>query len=169
MDEWAFWGCLPFLGAAFVTDSLTMKIPNWITGTAVLTGLLVQGLAGGWQGLIFSAAGALAGFLTLLLMHLIGAVGAGDVKLFAGIGAWTGAFFTAQVIVYALLFASLIGWVIVLKRREVFRRLRGVWELIKGILYLPKWTLLKGRSGEMLRFPFMLAVIPAVLTVFLTT
>ncbi|AIQ11751.1 A24 family peptidase [Paenibacillus durus] len=167
MGEWAFWGCLPFLAAAFLTDTLTMKIPNWITAPAVLAGFLVQGLTGGWKGLLFAGAGAAAGFMLLLLMHIIGAVGAGDVKLFAGIGAWTGFSFTAQVIIYSLLFAAVIGWIIMLKRRETFRRLRSVARLLTGIFYLPRWTLFKGRDREMLRFPFMLAVFPGAVAAFL--
>ncbi|MFD1775757.1 A24 family peptidase [Paenibacillus rhizophilus] len=167
MNEWAFWGCLPFLAGAFLTDTLTMKIPNWITAPAVLMGFMAQGLSGGWKGVVFAGAGAAAGFLPLLLMHVIGAVGAGDVKLFAGIGAWTGSLFTAQVIVYSLLFAAVIGWMIVLKRREAFRRLRSVAILLAGIFYIPKWTLFKSRDGDMLRFPFMLAVIPGAAAAFL--
>ncbi|MDT3426038.1 prepilin peptidase CpaA [Paenibacillus forsythiae] len=167
MNEWAFWGCLPFLGAAFLTDMLTMKIPNWITVPAMLAGLMAQGLTGGWRGLLFAGAGAAAGFMLLLIMHIIGAVGAGDVKLFAGIGAWTGLLFTAQVIVYSLLFAAAIGWIIMLKRRETFRRLRSVARLLAGVFYMPKWTLFKGHDCEMLRFPFMLAVMPGAVTAFL--
>ncbi|MNV25829.1 Type IV leader peptidase family protein [compost metagenome] len=168
MNDWAFWGCLPFLAAAFLTDVLTMKIPNWISGPAVLAGFVIQGAGGGWKGVMFSAAGAAAGFLPLLLMHIAGAVGAGDVKLFAGIGAWTGAAFTVQVILFSLLFAAVIGWVLVLKRRESSQRLRGIWRLLQGFFYVPRWVSLKVMDSEPLRFPFMLAVIPASVAVFLT-
>lgn len=160
MTEWAFWGCTPFLAAAFITDIRSMRIPNWITVTALLTGLLVQAVVQGWQGLLFAICGAVAGFVLLLIMYSIGAVGAGDVKLFAGIGAWTGVLFTAQVIMYSVFFGALIGWVIVLRRREMGMRLRKTINSLTGFLVLGNLSVLKGHEAELLRFPFMLAVIP---------
>jgi prepilin peptidase CpaA len=161
MADWAFWGCMPFLAAAFVTDTLSMRIPNWITATALLAGLLVQGIVNGWQGLAFAGGGAAAGFLVLLVLHLIGAVGAGDVKLFAGIGAWTGFLFTFQVIVYSILFGALIGWIIILWRKETGVRLRKVFGKMTGFLLLRNLGLLKSGGSDLLKFPFMLAVLPA--------
>lgn len=160
MIEWAFWGCLPFLAAAFITDILSMRIPNWITVSGLLAGLLTQGMVNGWKGLLFACGGAAVGFILLLMMHFIGAVGAGDVKLFAGIGAWTGTLFTVQVVIYSVLFGALIGWLIVLKRRETGSRLRKIINLLFGIILLKSPKLLKQRESELLRFPFMLAVIP---------
>jgi len=160
MTEWAFWGCAPFLAAAFITDVRTMRIPNWITASALLTGFLVQGAVNGWQGLVFAGCGTAAGFILLILMYFIGAVGAGDVKLFAGIGAWTGMLFTAQIIVYSILFAAFIGWLIVLRKREAGSRLRQAASRIAGFMLLRNLSLIKGRDQELLRFPFMLAVVP---------
>lgn len=160
MAEWAFWGCLPFLAAAFVTDILSMRIPNWLTLSGLLAGLLTQGLINGWHGLWFASGGAAVGFALLLLMHFIGAVGAGDVKLFAGIGAWTGVQFTMQVVMYSVLFGAVIGWLIVLKRRETGSRLRKIINTFAGLIILKSPQLLKRGDSELLKFPFMLAVIP---------
>ncbi|MEI0738644.1 prepilin peptidase [Paenibacillus sp. JTLBN-2024] len=49
-----------------------------------------------------------------MLMHMMGAVGAGDVKLFGGIGAWLGTLLTIQCIVYSVLCAGFIGILILL-------------------------------------------------------
>ncbi|WP_019912941.1 A24 family peptidase [Paenibacillus sp. HW567] len=168
MAVWAFWGCLPFLAVALITDIRYMRIPNWITLTALLAGVLVQGLMKGWHGVLFSLCGAIAGFLLLLIMHLIGAVGAGDVKLFAGIGAWTGILFTLQVTVYSVLFGAVIGWIIVLTRRETGRRIRGIISRTAGFLLLRDLRLFKqGNGSELLRFPFMLAVVPGFICAYL--
>ncbi|ASA26126.1 prepilin peptidase [Paenibacillus donghaensis] len=160
MAEWAFWGCLPFLAAALITDTLAMRIPNWITLSAWGAGMLVQGIMGGWQGLLFAGAGSAAGFAIMLLMHLMGAVGAGDVKLFAGIGAWTGLLFTLQVMVYSVLFGALIGWIIVLWSRQAGNVLKTIAGRITGLLWFGRKGLVKSSSSELLKFPFMLAVIP---------
>lgn len=161
MAEWAFWGCLPFLAAALITDIRRMRIPNYISVAALSTGLLVQGIMNGWSGLLSAVSGAVAAFVILLILHIIGAVGAGDVKLFAGIGAWTGVIFTLQVLMYSILFGAVIGWIIVLCKREAGRRLRGMVSKTAGFLLLRSSGVWKsGGVNEMLRFPFMLAVAP---------
>lgn len=165
MAEWAFWGCLPFLGAAFITDIRSMRIPNWITVTALLGGLAAQTGMRGWQGFMFAGAGAVAGFAVLLLLHLIGAVGAGDVKLFAGIGAWTGVVFTAQLLMYSILFGAVIGWVIVLRRKNAGNNTRRILGRIAGFMVLRSPGMLK--SNDLLKFPFMLAVLPAAICAYL--
>ncbi|AIQ34237.1 MULTISPECIES: A24 family peptidase [Paenibacillus] len=167
MAEWAFWGCFPFLAAAFITDIKSMRIPNWITVSGLLAGLLAQVLMNGWDGLLKAGVGAVAGFSVLLIMHLIGAVGAGDVKLFAGIGAWTGMLFTLQVVVYSVLFGALIGWIIVLMRRETGRRTRKIINTISGFILLKSSFLFKNKDSELLRFPFMLAVVPGTICAYL--
>ncbi|NQX49093.1 prepilin peptidase [Paenibacillus tritici] len=160
MTEWAIWGCLPFLTAALFTDIRWMRIPNWITLPALLGGLILQTIIKGWPGLLFSLCGGAAGFLLLLIMYFIGAVGAGDVKLFAAIGAWTGVLFSLQVIVYSVLLGAVVGWVIILFRRESGRRLRSMISRTAGFLLLRNMSSFKGLEGELLRFPFMLAVFP---------
>lgn len=161
MTEWAFWGCLPFLTAALFTDIRWMRIPNWITLPALIAGITLQMIMSGWHGLLLSLCGAGAGIMLLLIMYFIGAVGAGDVKLFAGIGAWTGVLFSLQVIVYSVLLGAVVGWIIILFRGEAGRRVRGLISRTAGFLLLRNADMLhKGPGGDLLRFPFMLAVFP---------
>lgn len=158
--DWAFVGCACFVAAAFVTDIKAMKIPNKLTIPAMLSGLLFQGIYGGWAGLLFSLKGLGIAFGILLVMHWIGAVGAGDVKLFGGIGAWMGTLFSVQSIVYSVLFAGVIGILIVLWRRETFSRLKNVVRGITGTVIFRDVQYFKQISSKSLRFPFMLAVLP---------
>lgn len=155
-----FWGCALLITAAFVTDIRTMKIPNKLTITAMITGLIVHGIQGGWLGLAFAGKGLLAGFFILLIMYWIGAVGAGDVKLFGGIGAWMGTLFTVQCVVYSVLIAGLIGLLISLWRKETMSRIRRAAGGLAGFFVLRSFTFLKGSREEQLHFPFMLAVLP---------
>ncbi|MNU05106.1 hypothetical protein D3C72_2497920 [compost metagenome] len=65
---------------------------------------------------------------------------------------------------YSVLFGAVIGWIIVLARRETGRRIRNVISRTAGFLLLRNPALLRsGKDSEMLRFPFMLAVIPGFL------
>ncbi len=71
---------------ATVTDLRERRIPNALTGTAATTGMLLHAVMDGVGGLESSVeAGVVAGGLFLLL-HLIGGMGAGDVKLMFAIG-----------------------------------------------------------------------------------
>ncbi len=82
--------------AAAVFDYRTHKIPNYLTVTAAVLGLVYCTFAplvmGGSMvtGFLLSLAGLAAGFALLLLPFLLGGGGAGDVKMLAGLGAWLG-------------------------------------------------------------------------------
>ncbi|WP_150265708.1 A24 family peptidase [Paenibacillus tepidiphilus] len=161
MTQWLFWGAMPFLAAAFVTDLRHMRIPNALSLAMLGTGLLFQILFAGWHGFLFAAYGTGTGFLVLLILYLMRAVGAGDVKLFAAIGSWIGALSTLQLLMYSVFIGALIGWVIVLVRRETGKRLRGMLGRGACLLLHGGQGQLAAGSGDMLKFPFMLAVIPA--------
>lgn len=77
---------------ACITDIRTMKIPNWLTFPMVLTGLVALGLTGGWgiDGLLGSVLAMCIMAWPYMVVYALGGGGAGDVKLLAGIGAWSG-------------------------------------------------------------------------------
>lgn len=77
------------LATAVVIDVRTRRIPNWLTGALAAAGL---GMAFAGRGLTpgQAALGLLAGLLLMMPSHLIGATGAGDVKLMAAVGALVG-------------------------------------------------------------------------------
>ena len=80
--------------AAYI-DGKQLKVPNWITFPMVLSGLLYHSVVSGWGGAGDSLSGIGWGLLCLLPLYAVGGMGAGDVKLMAGIGAWLGAVFAA--------------------------------------------------------------------------
>ncbi|WP_339267726.1 A24 family peptidase [Paenibacillus sp. FSL K6-1330] len=162
----AFVVCAVYLIAAFITDLRSMKIPNVLTVSAMLSGPVYYGVLDGWEGLFFSLQGLGAGFLILLIMYFIGAVGAGDVKLFGGIGAWTGLWFTLQGIMYSVIFAGVIGLLILLWRRETMKRIRNVVGSIAGVFVMKSWLPWRNSQEEHLRFPFMIAVLPGVISTY---
>jgi prepilin peptidase CpaA len=87
------------LGAA-VYDARYRRIPNWLTVLGVAIGLTLNAyqygalpsatIRGSWQGLVFSVTGLLVGFGVYLMLYLLRAMGAGDVKLMAAIGSIVG-------------------------------------------------------------------------------
>ncbi|MNW52088.1 hypothetical protein D3C74_295950 [compost metagenome] len=116
--------------------------------------------------MIFALKGAGAGFGLMLLMHIVGAVGGGDVKLFAGIGAWTGVWLTLSIMMYSILAAGCLGFIVLLWRREMFSRIRRLFQNVFGAVLSRSWSAIATGTNKQLQMPFMLAVLPgAVLAV----
>jgi len=95
------------LALASFSDIQTRRIPNYLSIALVITSLLLYLLIGGMNGLLFSLKGMGLGFIILFVPYLFGGMGAGDVKLMAGVGAALG---PGQVLL-ALLFTALLGGV----------------------------------------------------------
>ena len=79
--------------AAFI-DGRSFRVPNWLTFHFVLGGWIYAYWSGGGALLLLVDGGAAVGLMTLLPLYAIGGMGAGDVKLMAGVGAWIGPAFT---------------------------------------------------------------------------
>lgn len=91
---------------AGVTDAWRFKVYNFVTIPLILTGVAYHGFMSGAPGLAYSLTGLLFGFFMLLLPYMLGAIGAGDVKLLAGIGAWLGARDATAVFIVASAFTA---------------------------------------------------------------
>ncbi|NCF64145.1 MAG: hypothetical protein GWP58_14950 [Gammaproteobacteria bacterium] len=81
---------LALLGGAVVSDFRWHRIPNWMSGTLLGLGVLLQFELQAWNGLAAAMAGLMIGLLAFLPFYLRSAMGAGDVKLMAAAGAWLG-------------------------------------------------------------------------------
>lgn len=88
-QHWTIWLVTVVMILAAVIDGFELKVPNWVTFPFIASGWIYSVAAFGWEGLYWSIAGTVIGLLLLLPAYAIGGMGAGDVKLLAGIGAWT--------------------------------------------------------------------------------
>src|SRR4026209_574700 len=90
-DNWPVWVVTLTLIVAAVIDGLKLKVPNWITFPMIISGWVYSAVLSpyaGWEGLMYSVLGTIVGLPLLLPAYAIGGMGAGDVKLLAGVGAW---------------------------------------------------------------------------------
>lgn len=114
----------PLLGMllwAAAGDLRKRRIANWLTCSMMLTGLL-RPLILHPAPITFgqSFAGIFGGAAIPLVLFALGAVGGGDVKLLAGVGAWLGT--VAAVQVYCV--QAILGLIIVLVQATAQGRLR---------------------------------------------
>lgn len=144
-------------GAA-ILDVRTRRIPNLLTGPALLAGLLAHLVVAGPTGLRDSMYGALVAGGLLLPGWLLGWTGAGDVKLMAAVGAWL-AFPAAVLAVLASLIAGGVIALITAARQGVLGR--SLW----NTALIGAWTaagLHRGGARPVttgIRFPFGVAIL----------
>jgi prepilin peptidase CpaA len=140
LQNWPVWVVSITLIVAAVIDGLKLKVPNWITFPMILSGWLYSAWAApfqemAWyQGLGWSLVGTAIGLALLLPAYAIGGMGAGDVKLLAGVGAWMHGTHT----VYAFAVSAIVGAVLavgmVLYRRAWSRHSQQFWMILNEIL-----------------------------------
>jgi prepilin peptidase CpaA len=116
-EHWPIWLLTVVLVVAAFIDGYKLKVPNWLTFPLVTSGWAVSAISYGWEGLGWSLAGTLVGLALLLPAYAIGGMGAGDVKLLAGVGAWVGSETTLYAFCVSAIIGGLIAIVMVLYRR----------------------------------------------------
>jgi len=140
VDHWPIWTVTLFLILAAVIDGFELKVPNWLTFSMIISGWVYSVVAsvgageGWWFGLQWSLIGTAVGLGLLLPAYAIGGMGAGDVKLMAGIGAWVHVSHT----VYAFCATAVVGAVLavgmVLLRRAWSKHASQFWMIVSEIL-----------------------------------
>jgi prepilin peptidase CpaA len=88
VQHWNVWFLSIVLVVAAVIDGWKLKVPNWITFPLIGSGWVYSAIVGGLPGLGWSLLGTFFGLALLYGIYMVGGMGAGDVKLLAGIGAW---------------------------------------------------------------------------------
>lgn len=112
------WGVTLTLIVAAVIDGWKLKVPNWITLPMILAAWLTSLCLYGWAGLGYSLLGTAVGLGLLMPAYAIGGMGAGDVKLLAGVGAWVGVSTTIWAFAVSAIAGAAIAVGMVLFRRQ---------------------------------------------------
>jgi Flp pilus assembly protein protease CpaA len=118
------------VGTCAVIDLKTRRVPNALT--AALTAIGLGSAAAGWSGINVKAAliGIAVGFLLMLPGHVVGATGAGDVKLFAATGAVLGPVVVITAFFYTALAGGALALYVAYRRRRLALTVQRTTELI---------------------------------------
>lgn len=103
------WIVSAVLVVAAVIDGLERRVPNWLTFPMALSGIALAGWYAGPQGVGQSLLGLMAGLLWLMPVYAIGGMGAGDVKLLAALGAWTGWWMVSCAVIVGIIVGGIIA------------------------------------------------------------
>jgi prepilin peptidase CpaA len=122
--------------AALITymDVRYRRIPNKLVLLTFIGGLTLNTIFGGSHGLLISLGGFALAFGLMFFLHAFGTMGAGDVKLFAAIGAVVG----VSLVLPTLVVVALTGFVVAICKMIYSRRtlttLLGVSQVFYGLL-----------------------------------
>src|SRR5690606_5292308 len=114
-----------------------LRVPNWITFPMVLSGIVWNTIDAGWGGLGMALSGMVVGLLCLLPLYAVGGMGAGDVKLMAGVGAWLGVTVTFYAFCVSTVVGAIMAVLMVLYRGAFRKHYKNL------LLILSEWMTIK--------------------------
>jgi prepilin peptidase CpaA len=158
---WILCGLLA--AAAGITDWRSRRIPNWLTVSGALLGIVVNAWVSGWYGVRESLLGMLLGLAILLPFVLVRSLGAGDWKLIGAVGAFIGPQQLLVVLLATILVAGVMALGLLIWKRRFRQTLRNIGRMLLAFLrfHLPGQELSLD-NPEALKVPFGVAAAIAV-------
>ncbi len=161
IDRFCLFITFVILLVASVNDLFYRKIPNWLTFSSLLIGIILQSIFRGFEGFGYSLQGVGVGFALTFFLYLAGGLGAGDVKLMAAIGGFLGpkeiflVFILSSMLsgIYALILLSIHGF--------IFQTTKRFYKIIKALIFTRQLLYIPPLSGEKklrIRFGIMIAL-----------
>jgi prepilin peptidase CpaA len=141
-------------------DICDRRIPNRLTGPAILAGILLHGALGGWTQLGSSLLAGLLGGGIFALFYFAGGMGAGDVKLMAAIGCLLGLAPLPLMLLVTAFSGAAIGLALAIRRRQLRQTMRNVGSILlhhgrEGLTPHPE---LNVSNPQALRLPFAIPI-----------
>lgn len=162
---WPVWLVSVVLVVAAVIDARELRVPNWLTFPLIISGWAFSavchswfGYTSPWEGFVWSLVGTGVGLALLLPAYAIGGMGAGDVKLLAGVGAWmhgTHTFyaFCISAVVGAVIAVGMIAW-----QKKLKKHFSQMWMIVGEVLTIRNPSELAAiaadRKSSMLLLPY---------------
>jgi prepilin peptidase CpaA len=147
------------IGAACI-DVQQHRIPNRLTYSGILIGFLARTIFFGWRGTVSALAGCLLAGGIMFLFYAVRAMGAGDVKLMAALGACVGPRPSIALLLATAICGGLLAIVYAAYRRRIGSTLKNVGSVLlfhasSGLQTHPDLNL---DNPAALRMPYGLAI-----------
>jgi prepilin peptidase CpaA len=164
VTNWPVWFVTVTLIVAAVIDGFELKVPNWVTFPLIISGWVYSAVFANtqdmpwWHGLGWSALGTVVGLGLLLPAYAVGGMGAGDVKLLAGVGAWMHTTHTIYAFAVSAVVGAALAVLMVLYHRAWRKHSNQFWVILTEILTIRSPTELSTiaaeRKSSMLLLPY---------------
>jgi prepilin peptidase CpaA len=169
-SQGVFWLVAIVLVVAAIIDGRSLKVPNWLTFPFAGLGVLYSFWPGGLSP-AYSLAGLALGLALLLPLYAVGGMGAGDVKLLAGVGAWVGPAITLWSFVATVLVGAAMAIFMMARSGKFFshvfqiREIAAEWWSVKNPVALAQTAAV--RKPRMLLLPYGIPMAIGTITYFL--
>lgn len=151
--------------AAALFDLRYRRVPNWLTGPLLFSGVLFAATVGGWRGLGDSLLACLLLSFPFVILFLFAGGGAGDAKLMGALGAWLGVINGAVTLAAVCLAGLLLALGFALASRQVTAVLTNVVGMVRSVavVVLTRGSVRLGEIGSVpstqaLTVPYAVAV-----------
>ena len=143
---------------AALTDIRSRKIPNWLTCSAVLVSLIYHTGMSGTEGFLFSLGGVVMGMAILIIPYLMGGMGAGDVKLMAGVGGFLGMVGVWSAFLWTAIIGGLYALAIVIYHSRFKKTPRPYASLVYPYIVDKKFFVTSDGKGKKPRLCYGMAI-----------
>jgi prepilin peptidase CpaA len=115
------------------------RIPNAVVLVTLISGVTINAIFGGVPGAIASLKGCAFAFVLMFALHIFGAMGAGDVKLFAAIGSVIGGALVLPTFLVVILTGGALAVYSMIRSGAVRSTMLRVLQIFVGLM--PGWEL----------------------------
>ncbi len=115
------------------------RIPNPFVLATLAVGIMLNAAEGGLSGALVSLGGCALAFGLMFFLHIFGAMGAGDVKLFAAIGSVVGTSLVLPTFFVIVLTGAVLAFITMLRAGTVRSTLQNVLMILVGLM--PGWKM----------------------------
>jgi prepilin peptidase CpaA len=160
LEKYFMIGAALVASAGAVSDARSARIPNWLTYSGLASALVLRFALLGWAGLKSGAVGLLVAGSLFFVLVLMGAMGGGDMKLMAAVGAWVGSTQVVAILLVAAFAGGFLAVVSIIFGGGIRRTLWNLLELIRFRLTsgLQPHPVLNVRELGSQRVPFGIAI-----------
>jgi prepilin peptidase CpaA len=131
MEEFIEFLLLGVLLFAAIHDAKYRRIPNILTLSTILAGLVYHAWFSGFQGFLFSLGGAFLGMALLIIFYAMGKMGAGDVKLMGAVGSVLGPIGVFNAFLFTAIIGGIYAITILLYKGRFADSMNRMWQAMK--------------------------------------